>query len=46
LRPDRVREDRFLAGFFSHGPSEDGEHEEFDEYSVNSRSSSATRRDS
>lgn len=31
LRPELVRDERFLAGFFDHGASDDGEREEFDE---------------
>jgi hypothetical protein len=31
LRPDRPRDERFLAGFLSHGTSEDGGRDEFDE---------------
>jgi hypothetical protein len=31
LRPERVRDERFFAGFFDHGASEDGGREEFDE---------------
>jgi hypothetical protein len=29
--PDRVRDERFFAGFFSHGASEEGGRDEFDE---------------
>lgn len=43
LRPDWDREDRFLAGFFDQGASEDGGREEFDESDANRRSNSATR---
>jgi len=43
LRPDLVRDERFLAGFFDHGASDDGGREEFDESEPNRRSSSATR---
>jgi len=46
FRPDRVREDRFFAGFFSHGASDEGGREEFNESADNSRSSSALRSDS
>jgi hypothetical protein len=40
-RPDRVREERLFAGFFSHGASEDGGREEFDESSDSRRVNSA-----
>jgi hypothetical protein len=43
LRPDRVRDERFFAGFFAHGASDDGGREEFDESAANPRSSSAIR---
>jgi hypothetical protein len=43
LRPDLVRDERFLAGFFDHGASDDGGRDEFDESELNRRSSSATR---
>ena len=46
LRPDRVRDDRFLAGFLSHGASEEGGRDEFDESADRRRSSSAIRSDS
>jgi len=31
LRPERVRNERFLAGLFDHGASEDGGRDEVDE---------------
>ena len=34
-RPDLVRDERFLAGFFDQGASEDGGREEFDESAAN-----------
>jgi hypothetical protein len=43
LRPDLLRDERFFAGFFDHGASDDGGREEFDESEANRRSSSATR---
>jgi hypothetical protein len=43
LRPDLLRDERFLAGSFDHGASDDGGREEFDESEANRRSSSATR---
>ena len=43
LRPDLLRDERFFAGFFDHGASDDGGREEFDESHANRRSSSATR---
>ena len=43
LRPERVRDERFFAGFFAHGASEDGGREEFDESAASARSSSAIR---
>jgi hypothetical protein len=43
LRPDLLRDERFFAGFFDHGASEDGGREEFDESQANRRSSSVTR---
>jgi hypothetical protein len=43
LRPDLPRDERFFAGFFNHGASEDGGRDEFDESPANRRSSSATR---
>jgi hypothetical protein len=42
LRPDLLRDERFLAGFFDHGASEDGSREEFNESQANRRSSSVT----
>jgi hypothetical protein len=41
LRPDLAREERFLAGFFDHGASEDGGREEFDESAEDRRLNSA-----
>lgn len=43
LRPDLVREERFAAGFFAHGASEEGGREQFDESADNRCSNSATR---
>lgn len=42
LRPDFVRDDRFFAGFFAHGASDNGERDEFDESADKRRSNSAT----
>jgi hypothetical protein len=41
LRPDLLRDERFLAGFFNHGASEDGGREEFDESAETWRFNSA-----
>jgi hypothetical protein len=41
-RPERLREDRFLAGFFCHGASVEGGREELEESFDSRRSSSAT----
>jgi hypothetical protein len=41
LRPDLVRDERFLAGFFDHGASDDGGREEFDESAEDRRLNSA-----
>jgi hypothetical protein len=41
LRPDLVREERFFAGFFDHGSSEDGGRDEFDESAADLRLNSA-----
>ncbi|MDQ3153853.1 MAG: hypothetical protein M3R63_19790 [Actinomycetota bacterium] len=41
LRPDRVRDDRFLAGFFAHGASDEGGREDVDESAASRRLSSA-----
>src|SRR5205807_7833178 len=43
VRPDRVRDERFLAGFFSQGRSEDGGREELDESVDRRRSNSMIR---
>jgi hypothetical protein len=43
LRPDLPRDERFFAGFFDHGASDDGGREEFDESEANCRSNCATR---
>ncbi len=43
LRPERSRDERFFAGFFSHGASEDGGCEEFDESADSRRCSSVIR---
>jgi hypothetical protein len=43
LRPERVRDERFYAGCFDHGASDDGGRDEFDESAALSRSSSPTR---
>jgi hypothetical protein len=43
LRPERPRDERFFAGFFSHGSSDDGGREEFDESADRRRSNSAIR---
>ncbi len=43
LRPERVRDERRFARALSHGASEDGGREEFDESAPNRRSSSAIR---
>jgi hypothetical protein len=43
LRPDLVRDDRFCAGFFAHGASEEGGRDQFEESAASRRSSSATR---
>jgi hypothetical protein len=42
-RPERVREERFFAGFLSQGESEDGGREEFDESADKRRSNSVIR---
>jgi len=41
FRPDLVREDRFFAGCFFHGASEEGGREEFDESADTRRCNSA-----
>jgi hypothetical protein len=43
LRPNLVRDERFFAGFFDHGASDDGGREEFNESADTWRSNSATR---
>ena len=43
LAPDLLRDERFFAGFFDHGASDDGGRDEFDESQPSRRSSSATR---
>jgi hypothetical protein len=42
LRTDLLRDERFVAGFFDHGTSDDGDREELDESEANRRSSSTT----
>ncbi len=41
LRSDLLRDERFFAGFFDHGASDDGGREEFDESEANTRSNSS-----
>jgi hypothetical protein len=41
LRPDRDRDDRFCAGFFAHGASDDGGREDVDESAASRRFNSA-----
>lgn len=41
LRPERVRDERFFAGFYDHGASDDGGREEFDESAEDPRLNSA-----
>lgn len=43
-RPDVPREERFFAGCFAHGASDEGGRDEFDESDASRRSNSATRR--
>jgi hypothetical protein len=43
LRAERVRDDRFSAGFLAHGASDDGGREKFDESADSCRFNSTTR---
>ena len=43
LRPERVREERFAAGFFTNGESDDSGRDEFDESRPSGARNAATR---